>query len=53
MTGAEEKEIIKAFAFGFTAKQAAEECEISLDEAAEFEKTHAAEIEAKRSEVRE
>lgn len=53
MTRAEEKEIIKAFAYGFSAKQVAEECEISLAEAAEFEKAHAAEIEMKRSEANE
>lgn len=53
MTRAEEKEIIKAFAFGFSAKQVAEECEISPAAAAEFEKAHAAEIEAKRSESNE
>ncbi len=53
MTRNEEKELIKAFAFGFSAERAAEECEISVEEAVNFKKTHTAEIKAKRSECHE
>lgn len=53
MTRNEEKELIKAFAFEFSAERAAEECEISVEEAIEFEKTHAAQIKEKRSECHE
>lgn len=53
MTRAEEKEIIKAFAFGFSPAQIAEECGITVDEAKDFAKSHAEEIKAKRSEKHE
>lgn len=44
------KEIIKAFAFGFTAEQVAEECDISPEEAENIRAKYAAGIEAKAGE---
>ncbi len=53
MNKEEQNEIIKAFAFGFTAEQVAEECEISVSEAEKFLEDHIEEIKAKRSECHE
>ncbi|MBQ7784182.1 MAG: hypothetical protein IJ368_09450 [Oscillospiraceae bacterium] len=50
MSRAEEKEIIKALAYGYTAVQIAAECGISINEAIEFAEIHAEEIDIKRSE---
>ena len=44
MSKAEIKEIIKAMAYGFTDEQVAEECEMTVEEAAAFRKEHSAEI---------
>lgn len=48
MSNAEINEIVKAFAYGFSAEQVAEECEMSLSEAEEFFEAHIKEIKAKR-----
>ncbi len=53
MSNTEINEIIKAFAYGFTAEQVAEECEISVSEAEKFLENHIEEIKAKRSERHE
>lgn len=50
MSKAEIKEIIKAMAYGFTDEQVAEECEISVEEAAAFRKEHFGEIAKKAGE---
>ena len=44
MSNAEINEIIKAMAYGFTDEQVAEECEITVEEAAAFRAVHSAEI---------
>ena len=50
MSNAEINEIIKAMAYGFSDERVAEECEISIEEAATFRKEHSAEIEKKAGE---
>lgn len=50
MSNAEINEIVKAMAFGFTDEQVAEECEMSVKEAAAFRKEHSAEIAKKAGE---
>ena len=50
MSNAEINEIIKAMAYGFTDEQVAEECEITIEEAAAFRKDHADEIARKAGE---
>lgn len=47
------KEIIKAFAFGFTADQVAEGCDISPEDAEKLRIKYAAEIEKKAGESHE
>ena len=51
MSNAEINEIIKAMAYGLTDEQVAEECEISIEEAAAFRKDHADEITRKAGET--
>ncbi len=53
MSNEEINEIVTAFAYGFTAEQVAEECEISVSEAEEFFENHIEEIKSKRSESHE
>lgn len=53
MSNAEINEIVKAMAYGFTDEQVAEECEMSVEEAAAFRKKHSAEIEKKAGESHE
>lgn len=50
MSNAEINEIIKAMAYGFTDEQVAEECEITVEEAAAFRAEHSAEIARKAGE---
>lgn len=50
MSNAEINEIIKAMAYGFTDEQVAEECEITIEEAAAFRRDHADEIAKKAGE---
>lgn len=50
MSNAEINEIIKAMAYGFTDEQIAEECEMTVEEAAAFRKEHSAEIAKKAGE---
>ena len=50
MSNAEINEIIKAMAYGFTDDQVAEECEITVEEAAAFRTEHSAKIARKVSE---
>ena len=50
MSNAEINEIIKAMAYGFTDEQVAEECEMTVEEAAAFRKEHSAEIAKKAGE---
>lgn len=44
MSNAEINEIVKAMAYGFTDEQVAEECEITVEEAAAFRAEHSDEI---------
>lgn len=48
MSDAEIKEIIKAFSFGFTAEQVANECYISVAEAVQLRTKYAADIESRK-----
>ena len=50
MSNAEINEIIKAMAYGFSDEQVAEECELTVEEAAAFRKEHSAEIAKKAGE---
>ena len=50
MSNAEINEVIKAMAYGFTDEQIAEECEMTVEEAAAFRKEHSAEIAKKAGE---
>ena len=50
MSNAEINEIIKAMAYGFTDEQVAEECEMTVEEAAAFRTEHSAEIAKKAGE---
>ena len=52
MTEERVKEIIKSFAYGMTSDQVADVEEISAEEAKAVETEHAAEIEAKKEELR-
>ena len=47
------KEIIKSFAYGMTAEQVAENEEMSVDDAKEFQKVHASEIKEKKADLKE
>lgn len=51
MSNAEINEIIKAMAYGFTDGQVAEECEMTVEEVAEFRAKYYDEIIERRSEV--
>lgn len=42
------KEAVKAFAFGFSAKRVAEECDISVEQAQEIQKKYSSGIEQRR-----
>lgn len=42
------KEAIKAFSYGFSTERVAEECEISVEQAQEIQKSRSAEIEKRR-----
>lgn len=53
MSNAEINEIIKAMAYGFTDEQVAEECEMTIEEAAAFRAEHSSEIEKKAGDVHE
>ena len=50
MSNAEINEIIKAMAYGFTDEQVAEECEMTIEEVAEFRAKYYDEITKRRSE---
>lgn len=52
MTEERVKEIIKSFAYGMTTDQVADVEEMSTEEAKAFAAEHAAEIEAKKEELR-
>ena len=47
------QEIVKSFAYGYTAEKVAELEEMTLEEAQKFEADHAAEIEQKKAELKE
>ena len=51
MSNAEINEIIKAMSYGFTDEQVAGECEITVEEAAEFRVKYSDEIIKRRGEV--
>lgn len=50
MSNAEINESVKAMAYGFADEQVAEECEITVEEAAAFRAEHSAEIARKAGE---
>lgn len=50
MNKEEINEIVKAMAYGFTDEEVAEECEMTVDEAAAFRKEHADDIAKKAGE---
>lgn len=52
MTEERVKEIVKSFAYGMTVEQVSDVEEMSTEEAKAFETEHAAEIEAKKEELR-
>lgn len=47
------QEIVKSFAYGYSAEHVAELEEMTLEEAQKFEADHAAEIEQKKAELKE
>ena len=47
------QEIVKSFAYGYTAEKVAGLEEMTLEEAQKFEADHAAEIEQKKAELKE
>lgn len=47
------QEIVKSFAYSYTAEKVAELEEMTLEEAQKFEADHAAEIEQKKAELKE
>lgn len=51
MSNAEINEIIKAMSYGFTDEQVAEECEMTVEEVAEFRAKYSDEIIKRRGEV--
>ena len=53
MTEQTVQEIVKRFAYGYTAEKVAELEEMTLEEAQKFEADHAAEIEQKKAELKE
>ena len=53
MNKEEINEIVKAMAYGFTDEEVAEECEMTVEEAAAFRKEHAADIAKKAGESHE
>ncbi len=53
MTEETKREIIKAFAYGYTVEEVAELEEMPLEDAIVFEKAYANEIEEKKAELRE
>ena len=53
MTEQTVREIVKSFAYGYSAEHVAELEEMTLEEAQKFEADHAAEIEQKKAELKE
>ena len=53
MTEQTVQEIVKSFAYGYTAEKVAELVDMTLEEAQKFEADHAAEIEQKKAELKE
>lgn len=53
MTEQTVQEIVKSFAYGYTAEKVAELEEMTLEEMQKFEAEHAAEIEQKKAELKE
>ena len=53
MNKEEINEIVKAMAYGFSDEEVAEECEMTVEEAAAFRKEHAADIAKKAGESHE
>lgn len=49
MSEYEIREVIKAFAYGFTAERVAMECDISVEQAEEIRESHSAEINERRT----